>query len=384
MKLKWLLLLPLLVFLDAHVIAQDSCNLRISVMTCGTGQELYSAYGHSAVRVVDRCAGTDMLYNYGGFNFAEPNFYVKFTRGKLKYYVFAETMESFMSQYVAEGRSVTEQVLNLQRADARAVQQFLTENLKEENKYYRYDFLFDNCSTRIRDLLQKVLNERLVYHPFIANDSVSFRTLLNHYEREMHWERFGINLLMSHVVDQRMSSFQSMFLPDYLLKGLASATVDGNRLVAETRQLLPETQQTNDLHNEPQLLFWGLLIIVLLVSNVKKMETPLLFFDVFLFMIIGLLGWLMLFMWFATEHQVCARNLNLLWAFPLHLVFALLIARQSPLVPRYARLSSYLLIAGVLYSFFSDQKYFAEVIPLIILLMLRLHHYAKRLKHPVK
>ncbi len=380
MRYTWFWFLLLTVGLGMRSLAQDSCTLQISVMTCGTGQELYSSYGHSAIRVVDPCKGTDSVYNYGGFNFAEPDFYMKFTRGKLKYYLFAETMESFLGQYVYEGRSVIEQRVQLNEKDAQAVQQFLRENLKEANRYYRYDFLFDNCSTRIRDLFQQLFQNRLRYLPFMASDSIRFRTLLNHYERNLHWERVGINLLMSHVVDQKMSSYQSMFLPDYLLKGLAVATLDGHALIADTKTILVSTQTDSKALNQPLWIFWSLFVGITFLSLSKKMRVALIYIDVLLFLVIGLLGCLMMFMWFGTEHQVCERNLNLLWAFPLHIVFAFLIARQSAQVPQYAKYASWLLMAGVAFSFFADQKYFGEIIPLILLLFFRLNHYSKSLK----
>lgn len=381
MKFKSLLLIFLLFCVKMNTRAQDSCGLRISVLTCGVGEELYSCYGHSAVRVVDSCRGIDSVYNYGTFNFGDPDFYMKFTRGKLLYYLNREDFKSFMSLYVYEGRSVTEQVLSLNKQDANLIVAFLENNLKEENRYYKYDFLFDNCSTRIRDLFSNLFQNRLHFPPVISNDSMTFRTLLNHYERNVHWERFGINLLMSNLVDNKMKSYESMFLPDYLLKGIAVATLDGERLVAQTDTLLPATQFAGNTTNEPRLYFWILLIVVFLLSLSKKMQLPLKFFDVFFFMVLGLLGCLMLFMWFGTEHKVCAWNLNLLWAFPLHLIFAFMIPRNSKNIPQYAKYATWLLIGAIFYNYFADQKYISEVTPLIILILLRLGYYSKQMKY---
>jgi hypothetical protein len=221
-------------FLNLRTSAQDSCRLRISILTCGVADELYSCYGHSAVRVTDSCAGIDVVYNYGTFNFGDPDFYSKFTRGKLPYYLNDEEMNGFMSTYIHEGRSVKEQVLNLSEEDARKIQSYLINNLKEENKYYRYDFLLDNCSTRIRDIFSDVFKSRFEYGYSMADDSCTFRTILDYYEKEKHWERFGINLLMSNVVDDKMTNLQSMFLPDYLMRGLSNARLDDRRIVNES------------------------------------------------------------------------------------------------------------------------------------------------------
>lgn len=381
MKSKRILLLLAALLGTFFARGQDSSVLRISLLTCGVGEELYSSYGHSAVRVTDTVNGTDLVYNYGSFNFGDPDFYMKFTRGKLPYYLNAETMDSFMSLYVDEGRSVGEQILQLNKTDALAVQAFLKNNLKEENRYYKYDFLFDNCSTRIRDLFATIFNNRINFLPVISNDSMTFRTILNHYERHVHWERFGINLLMSNLVDQKMKSYESMFLPDYLMRGFDVATLDGHKLSGAATVILPAGHLINNKMNEPLVYAWLLLAVTVLLSFSKKMSIPLRFFDVFFFMILGLLGCLMLFMWFGTEHKVCAWNLNLLWAFPLHLIFAFMIPRNSKNVALYAKYAGWLLIGAIFYNYFASQKYIAEVTPLILLILWRLNHYSKQVKY---
>lgn len=357
-------------------IAGDSCALRISILTCGVGEELYSCYGHSAIRIVDTCHGTDVVYNYGTFNFDDPDFYVKFTRGKLPYYVNDEAFQSFMRLYMAEGRGVYEQVLALSREDAVKVQVFLENNCEEENKYYHYDFLLDNCSTRVRDVFQKLFAGRMQFGYAMANDSCSFRDILDIYEKEKHWERFGINLLMSNVVDQKMSNLQSMFLPDYLMKGFAGAFIDGHLLVRETITLLPQQVQITQHANQPKIVLWSLLLVVVLISWNKRLRGILMYFDVFLFLILGLLGCFMLFMWLGTEHAVCSWNRNIYWAFPLHLMFAFLIPRNSDAVVKYASYASWLLILSLFYGMVAEQAYIPEITPLILLILFRLNRYS--------
>ncbi len=361
--------------------AQDTSHLRISIITCGVGEDLYACYGHSAVRVTDSSTASDVVYNYGTFDFGDPDFYSKFTRGKLPYYLNDEPFNSFMNVYVNEGRSVYEQVLNLSSNDAKQLQGFLLNNLKEENKYYHYDFLLDNCSTRIRDIFSSAFKNRFQFGHSMADDSCSFRTILDYYEKEKHWERFGINLLMSHIVDNKMTNLQSMFLPDYLMKGLSDARLDDKRIVKETNQLLPQRIHTTTEINQPQLIFWLLLIGIVFLSFNKKMKTPLLYFDVLFFMILGLLGCFMLFMWFGTEHLVCSYNRNLFWAFPLHLVFAFLLPRNTDSVAKYARYASWLVILSMIYSMFAIQKYIPEITPLLLLILFRLGKYSKQVKY---
>ena len=355
---------------------KNQSPLRISLLTCGSGEDLYSVYGHSAIRVVDSSAMTDIVYNYGTFNFSDPDFYLKFTRGKLLYYVNDEPFDAFMNIYSQDGRSVYEQVLNLKSADAQTVNDFLINNLKEENKYYKYDFLFDNCSTRLKDIFTLSFGKRFQLGHVIADDSMSFRTVLNYYERNIHWERFGINLLLSNQVDDKMTNEQSTFLPDYLMRAFAVSTLDGSSIVKETMQLLPEKNNTHSTTNEPKLYGWFLLLAVLLISF-SPMKKHLIYFDVLFFLMLGLLSFVMIFMWFGTEHTVCAWNRNLLWAFPLHVVFAFLIPRESTKKIMYAKYTSMLLVVSMFYSLFAQQEYIAEITPILILILYRLSKYSK-------
>ena len=363
--------------LQNGALSSNTTQLKISLLTCGSGEDLYSVYGHSAIRVVDFLRGTDVVYNYGTFNFGDPDFYLKFTRGKLLYYVNDEQFQGFMNMYLQDGRSVYEQVLNLNPADAKAVNEYLINNLKEENKYYKYDFLFDNCSTRLKDVFSQTFGNRFRLGHIIADDSMSFRTVLNYYERNIHWERLGINLLLSNRVDDKMTNEQSTFLPDYLMRAFAVSTLDGSPIVKETTQLLPEKNNSNSTTNEPKLFAWLLLLGVLIISF-SPMKKFLIYFDVLFFLVLGLLGCFMLFMWFGTEHIVCAWNRNLLWAFPLHVVFAFLIPRESTQKLIYAKYASMLLIVSMFYSLFAQQEYIAEITPILILILYRLSKYSKR------
>lgn len=361
-------------------IRPKTLGVRVSILTCSAGEELYSTYGHSAVRVQDSARGTDKVYNYGTFNFSDPDFYWKFTRGKLLYYVAEDNYQDFMREYIYDKRGVQEQVLDLTGAESVSIRNFLLNNSKEENKYYHYDFLFDNCSTRIRDLLQKTLGSELHFGKVISDDSVSFRTYLNEYERNLHWERFGINLLMSDQVDDNMSNEQSFFLPDFLMRGIGLATFHNKPLVKETLQILPAPFLMHHPPNRPRTIFWILLLVILVSSFIPSIKRNLIYFDILFFMLLGLLGCFMLFMWFGTDHKVCAWNRNLLWAFPLHLVFAILVSRKSELISEYAKYASMLLGVSVVYSLFAEQEYIKEITPIILLIFLRLSAYSKRVQ----
>lgn len=373
----WYIVCTFFLIIPTKSRAQDSCKLRISVLTCGVGDELYSIYGHSAVRVVDTCAGKDIVFNYGTFDFGDPDFYLKFTRGKLLYYLDADDFNSFIQLYVYEKRSVQEQVLNLKPEEAQQVYDFLLNNLREENKYYKYDFLFDNCSTRIRDLFAQIFKDKIRFNPAISSDSLSFRNILDYYERNLHWERVGINILMSSIVDRKMTSNESMFLPDYLMKGLDNTTLDGNQLVKSKQIILEQGQFVKNTKNIPLIIFWMILVLFVLISLSSKLKFLLKGFDIILFTVMGLLGIFILLMWLGTEHKVCGWNLNLVWAFPLHLIFVYYILVNSDKKIQYAKQAYSILIIGILYAYFSPQKFIPEITPLLLLLFWRLHAYSR-------
>lgn len=352
-------------------------NLRISILTCGPGEDIYSIYGHSAIRIVDSVHQTDLVYNYGTFNFGDPQFVWKFTRGKLDYYLSDADFNQFMEEYLEDGRRVDEQVLALRSDQALGIQQFLLKNLLPENRNYRYDFLFDNCSTRIRDILEKTLGPDLRLGIAMADDSATFRSILNHYERNTHWERFGINLLMSDLVDRKMKSREAMFLPDYLQRGLGGSILGKQVLIASENQLLP---QRLTIQNKTNIPLWTMLAFMgcyLLLSRMDTLRTMMRYFDIALFMLVGLLGCFMLFMWFGTDHAVCAWNRNLFWAFPLHLIFAYWLAAGSVKVHVYAGYATWLITLSLIYHFFADQKFELEFLPLIFTLWLRLRFYSQ-------
>src|SRR5574337_431851 len=146
----WALLLPM------QLIAQtDSCHIRVSLLTASPGEELYSTFGHSALRITDTVSNTDIVYNYGTFNFDEPNFYMKFVRGKLPFYLSVERFEDFLFEYQQDNRGITEQVLNLNCYEKERIYALLNENMMGPNRMYKYDFTFDNCTTRLRDLIER-------------------------------------------------------------------------------------------------------------------------------------------------------------------------------------------------------------------------------------
>ena len=202
--------------------------------------------------------------------------------------------------------------------------------MKEENKFYLYDFLYDNCSTRLWDMLNNHTSSTYTLKEILPSNNISFRNLLHEYLNEggQYWSKLGIDILLGLPVDKKITGKEAMFLPDYLMASIDSTTINGQPLTNSKKILLPQQfQPTKNSFTGPQVIFTLLwLIIVLLSTNRKTSQSKFLkVFDFLFFLITGLTGILLIFMWAGTNHAVCANNFNLLWAMPINVIIAFLV-----------------------------------------------------------
>lgn len=339
-KAALLLLLSFCFFLTAF--SQDSCRLRITLLTCAPGTELYSTFGHTALRVQDRLTGMDDVYNYGSFEF-EEDFYVKFVRGKLKYSLTVQSFPEFIYQYQFESRTVIEQVLNLTCDQREILLQSLQRNLLPQNRLYRYDFLFDNCTTRAGFIVDTGANATVVFKNLLPKDPLSFRDHIDVYlnKGKQDWSQLGIDLLLGAKMDREANNREAMFLPDNLMLAFDSATADNRPLVASKQTILEMPQIVSESHFITPMMAFGLVLAIFLALTLAKRrwsEAVLSALDFILFFILGVIGILLLFMWFGTDHALCANNYNLLWALPTNLVMAFVVHKRIAWVQRYFRI----------------------------------------------
>lgn len=314
----------------------QTCTKQYSLLTCSPGSELYSTFGHSALRVVDTVSGMDYVFNWGTFDFSDPDFYTKFVRGKLLYYLNVESFGDFMLGYRYEQRSVYEQVLQLSCAEKTELDQLLRENLKTENRYYKYDFCYDNCTTRLRELIAKATQPPYPVPAILPAGEPSFRTLIHQYldAGNQPWSKLGIDLLLGMPLDQKLDHRTAQFLPDYLLKALDSTqrneeTGSGvQRLVAEKKTLYQATEATPQGSGITPLGVFSILALLVMAlsffAKTPRAQKILNGIDFSWLFLSGALGFLFIFMWLFTDHQACRNNLNLLWAYPPNLLVAFL------------------------------------------------------------
>ncbi|MCB0456962.1 MAG: DUF4105 domain-containing protein [Flavobacteriaceae bacterium] len=337
---KLYLLFLFLFFLNSISEAQPSTlseEAEISIITIGPGKNLYDKFGHSAFRVKDEANGIDWAYNYGTYDFNTPNFYTKFAQGKLNYNLSVSYFEPFFENYIAENRWVKEQVLNLTVEEKNALFQFLENNAKPENRGYLYDFFFDNCATKIRDVLVSVLGKKLEYNDSFVTEEYTFRQLIQKNVHYNTWGSLGMDVAIGAVVDRSATAWEYQFLPQYVFEAAAAATVTKNNskepLVKQTNALFensPDAEKNNFL-TSPLFVFGilGLLILAITFKDFRGQKRSR-YLDAFIFFATGLIGVFLLLLWFATDHSTTVNNYNLLWAFPLSFPLFIAISRTQP------------------------------------------------------
>lgn len=307
---------------------QLSNKATVSVITCGPGSEMYSAFGHSAFRVNDPVIGLDKIYNYGTFDFNAPNFYFNFAKGNLIYQLSTTRFAYFLQVYDYENRWVTTQELNLDQQQVQAVFNYLENNALPKNKSYRYDFFFENCATKIEDVIVEVLQDSVQFTNNHINTSKTYRNLIADYTAaNFKWGKFGIDLALGSVIDVKAPKDDYKFLPDYILEAFTHATLlkNGEKvpLVKQQKTIL----NNQNIPPSPIITpFWLLLILSIFLlyitfKNIKN-NTRSKWVDFFTFFTTGIIGLVVLLLWFATAHTATYKNLNFLWAFAPNLIMA--------------------------------------------------------------
>ncbi len=229
-----------LMFLNQEGFSQTtilSNNARISVLTMGPSQEeVYSAFGHSGLRVYDSIQRIDIFFNYGVFNFNQPYFYLNFTRGNLNYMVDAYEYSDYLNYYVEHHRFVHEQILNLTPPQRQQLFDFLAWNIQPQNQYYRYDYFYNNCATKMRDIVKGVLKQEVAFDSTYIKTNYTIRNLTDFYLHQQPWGDLGIDICLGLPMDKKASPYEYMFLPDYIESSFNHATnlAIGQPLVKET------------------------------------------------------------------------------------------------------------------------------------------------------
>jgi hypothetical protein len=350
--------------------------LRISLLTCGPGEELYSTFGHTAIRVIDSAANLDIVFNYGTFDDSDPYFYMKFTRGIMRYALSADTFSDFMQEYISDKRSVAEQILQLSCTEKERLFNALKENAREENRYYNYQFYLDNCTTRARDIIKRNTNDPIFFKNILPENAPTFRELINNYldSGAQYWNKFGIDLLLGSNLDKQATNEEAMFLPDYLMKGFDSASQHEEKLVVKKQIILKAgNKNTSVIWFTPFILFSALAFIFVLLSFSKNERAKKLLHitDIIFFFLIGLLGIIIAFVWLARVDAVCRNNLNILWALPTYVVMAFCTKKDQVWARNYFRAVAFIAFILLIGWAWLPQQLNIAFAPLLIIIITR-------------
>ena len=327
-------------------------TLAVSLLTMLPGTEVYSLFGHSAIRIRSDARGLDRTYNFGTFDFEQPFFLARFARGQLDYILDTAPFADEIAKYQYLGRPVIEQRLALSPAAAAALLAALDENARPENRAYRYDFFFDNCSTRLLDVLDAaaVAADRTPVVLAPASETPTFRELLFRNTRGAPTVAMGMDLALGTPADRVATAREQTFLPVGLAGALDRATVGGRPLVASRDTLfwVPGAGQV-PRRTEPVVPAFAVLLGLgwgLAAFRPARFARAGRVADVVLFGAAGTAGIVLAFLWLATDHTVTGPNLNVLWAFPGHLALAWA-ARRQPLSAPWRVVAALAALGGV-------------------------------------
>ena len=352
---------------------------EISIITAGPGDVLYEAFGHSAIRVKDPTLNLDIIFNYGLFDFNQPNFYVNFVKGRLLYRLGKQSFRRFITSYDYQQRWVKDQVLNLSLVDRKKIFEYLNKNSLPENAEYLYDPYFNNCATKLRDIAKEILGNKIQFPSSFSNENFTLRQLMNQELPWNTWGSFGINLALGNTLDKELIADNYMYLPDYVHKAFQKATITENKittpLVLEESQLLRYTEKQIKIQwYNPFFVFSLLLLITIVVTfRDQKRNIRSKWLDFTLFFVTGVLGIIICFLWFFTDHYTAPNNFNLLWAFVLNffVAFILLKSRIPSWISKYLLFYLFLLFGAIVTSFIGLQQFSNAVFPIMALLFLR-------------
>lgn len=378
MKLKLslfcLLTLSILGFSQQNTLTE---NAVVSVLTFGPGTSLNDAFGHNAFRIKDNSQRIDLVYGYGEYDFDAPNFYLKFARGKLNYLISKHRFSDIFYHYSGHNRTIKEQVLNFSIEEKQRLFDFLESNYKPENRKYLYDFFYDNCATKIRDVSNIVARNDISFELPSSIEQKTFRQLIYEHLDRNSWGSLGIDIALGSVIDREANPNEYMFLPKYIQEFFNAAKIgETNNLVKSSSTLFQKRpiNASKTFFLSPFFIL-GLLaaIIIYITYRDFKSNERSKWLDISLFGITGLIGTLLLLLWFATDHTATGYNYNLLWAFPLNFILAYQLKNSTikNWVKGFLKFLVILLCLMTLHWLIGVQVFAMPLIPLLIALFIR-------------
>lgn len=316
---------------NADALVEVSNQTNFSLITCSPGTEVYSLFGHSAIRLEDKSQDIDIVFNYGLFSFESENFYWNFSRGYTDYLLGVQRFNNFIQEYISQDRTVLQQNLNLNLEQKQQLIDLLMTNLQPENRVYRYNYFTNNCATKLRDIVLECAPKDVDFYTPVQFNT-SYREVVRPYLKPYAWTWLGTDVCLGMPADYEIHYWETMFLPDYLSEGFSKSNINDAGLVKSELKL---NNGSDPVLQTPLLLtpvwmftylFLGLLILTIIEF---KRGVNLKYVDFCLYLFIGLAGIVISFFSFISVHPTVYPNLNLLWAVPFHVIFAFFLLKNS-------------------------------------------------------
>ena len=339
---------------------------KISILTCGSGEELHSIFGHTGIRIQEPSRGIDVVYNFGMFDFSTPNFYLKFVKGDMQYYVANSSFEHFMYSYRMENRSVFEQELNLTTEQKQKLFDKLNQAVFSEGRYYTYKFIDKNCTTMVVDKINDELGKPVIKK--VGNIEESYRDVLNPYLANLFYEKLGINIIFGHRTDEKA---EQLFLPIEFLKSLEQLEVNNKPLASKTVTLFQQdvTLLSNSWWNT---IYTFLLFLVLVVVSNRNW-----IYLLFLFLL-GSLGIFLSLVGFYSLHREVLQNYNVLLFNPFLIGLVYCYIRKNLIW--FKRIFYFVLTSFSIYLLFMLNKtHFFQMLPILLTIVIILFKLRKRI-----
>ena len=317
-----LILLAMLLSLTAA-----ASPLRISLLTCSEGPEIYELEGHSALRIIHPEYG-DFIVNWGVFDFNSPGFVYRFVKGETDYMAAPAATGRFLESYRRQGRTVREQVLRLDSVQAETLLWLVMENIKPENCVYRYNYVLDNCATRPLALIEKAIGDTLTLGPtpLTGEDGTTFRNAMRHYHRSYPWYQFGIDTALGSGIDRHITERENTFAPVALERMISTATLPSGEPLVISESYILGTENTPAASAGPTPwyltpMFWAIVMMVLAlwvsIRQYRGSVRAARWYDTIFFTLCGVEGIILTFLIFVSVHEATSPNWLYLWLNPL-------------------------------------------------------------------
>ena len=359
---------------------EDKSRYKISILSIGEGPSLVDAFGHTAIRIKDEELKNDVVFNFGVYDFNSPNFYSNFVKGRPEYKLGIQNYNNLIQNYIRQKRYIVEHQLNLDQNSIKIIIDLLVEKLNDP--YYIYDYFRDNCTTRAADIVIDKTNNKFKDEKLESETVFSFRNLIHEKINENSWAALGIDLCLGAIIDKKINTRETFFLPENLMNYLDLFEAD---IIKRNIIYSPESKISYQENLPSPLLvnlILSLIIVTVTIFNFKsnKWNKSL---DILIFLISGSIGILIIFLWFFSNHFAGAQNFNLLWAFPFN--FTLIFAIYKTKIPNwsigYIKLLIILIILLFLHWITGVQKYNLTLLPIFIALLIRYTFLVNRIKN---